>query len=102
MDMDMGGRPRDARSSSSQGSARLDLLAMVKKAGASTPMEIVILLEKRFLVMPISEQRRKALYDFLEGNDGSPALDLDSARRATNKLKELLHLVTTTPEFQIC
>ena len=51
---------------------------------------------------PISKQRRQALFDFLEGADGSPALNLDSTRRATNKLNELLHLITTTPEFQIC
>ncbi|MEE9126118.1 MAG: DUF1800 domain-containing protein [Planctomycetota bacterium] len=101
-EMDMRGQARNARNDRAQGPAGFDILALVKKAGVSRPAEIVSLLEERFLVTPISKQRRQALFDFLEGADGSPALNLDSTRRATNKLNELLHLITTTPEFQIC
>jgi uncharacterized protein (DUF1800 family) len=83
------------------GPVRFDILAEVKKAGASRPAEIINLVEKWFLVTPISHSSRKALRDFLKGADGSPALDLDNKPRATTILQELLHLLTTTPEFQV-
>lgn len=93
------GQARDAAQSRIRG--QIDVVTMVTRAGLSKPAEIINLLEKRFLLVPLAEQRRKALLEFLEGKDDSPALNMRQRRRATTKLKELLHLVTTTPEFQV-
>jgi len=100
-EMELRGQAPNARATQIQGRGPLEILAMVKQAGVSRPSDIVDLLERRFLVIPLAPERRKALCDFIVGSDGSPALNLRSTRRATTKLRELLHLVTTTPEFQI-
>jgi hypothetical protein len=39
--------------------------------------------------------------DFLDGRDGSQALDATPVR-AEIKLRELIHLIMSTPEFQVC
>jgi uncharacterized protein (DUF1800 family) len=101
-DAGQGMNDRDTRKAvRDRGRVRFDILATIKKAGVSRPAEIITLLEKRFLVIPISQPRRQALHDFLKGADGSPALDLGNTPRAAIKLRELLHLLTTTPEFQV-
>ena len=43
-----------------------------------------------------------ALADFLQGRDGTQALDLAQRRRAAAKLDEFVHLLSTSPEFQVC
>jgi uncharacterized protein (DUF1800 family) len=96
-----GRQARNARAAQSRVRGQLDVLTMVTQAGVSKPSEIIDLLEKRFLLVPLDEERRKALLKFIAGKDGSPALNLRNRRRAATKLRELLHLVTTTPEFQV-
>lgn len=101
-EMDMRGQLTDRqRVARIRDQGPFNILAMIRRAGVSRPAEITELLERRFLVIPLAPQRRKALRDFLDGSDGSPALNLRNTQRATTKLRELMHLVTTTPEFQI-
>ena len=74
----------------------------MQRAGISSPEEILNLFEKRFLALELAPQRRQALIDFLGGADGTSPLDLRYRRRASTKLTEFLHLLTTAPEFQLC
>ncbi len=100
-DMDMRGQAPNQPAAQFREARQSNILTVIRQAGVSRPAEIIDLLEKRFLVIPLADERRKTLRSFIEGSDGSPALNLRSAQRASTKLKELLHLITTTPEFQI-
>ena len=81
---------------------RFSAYDLVQEAGVSSPEEILALFEKRFLATGLAEERRQALIEFLGGMDGTAPLDLQNQRRASLKLSEFLHLMTTAPEFQIC
>jgi hypothetical protein len=73
----------------------------VRSAGAQTSEQIVDLFVARFLCVPLGPNKRQAMVDFLDGRDGSQALDATPVR-AEIKLRELIHLIMSTPEFQVC
>ena len=77
-------------------------LALVDSSQATTAESILAALERRFLVLPLAAERRVRLLEFATGKDGSAPLDFSDRARLRQKLDELLHLLTTTPEFQIC
>ncbi len=79
-----------------------DPLEWLVNAKVKSAEQILQVLQQRFLIVELSADRRQALLDFLRGQDGSPALDMRNKRKARVKLRELLHLITTTPEFQLC
>ncbi|MDP6930426.1 MAG: DUF1800 domain-containing protein [Planctomycetota bacterium] len=83
-------------------SPSFSIYTWVEKAGVKTADEIIDLFTARFLAIPLSAKSRSALIDFLEGSEGGKPLDLTDRRSASTKLNEALHLLTTTPEFQIC
>ena len=57
-------------------------------------------LMRRFLRMPLSGERRQTLIRFIEGQIGGPELDY-SRYRLEKDLRELLHLIMSTPEYQL-
>jgi hypothetical protein len=67
----------------------------------ATPQQVVDVFAKRFLLVPLPVEKRNALVEFLEGKDGSKPLEL-GGRAAETKLRSLLHLIMSTPEFQVC
>ncbi len=105
MQSNRGGSQRDRRRNRTfviSGSASQRLLSELRKKKPANSEEVLKELEARFLSVPLAPARRQTLLDFLAGADGSPTLDLQNKpRRWSNKVKELLHLLTTTPEFQI-
>jgi hypothetical protein len=84
--------PRDA--------ARFDLTAAVRTAGAMTAAEAVDTLAARFLRAPMATALREALVTFLAGELGTE----DLARAESymeDALRMTVHLIMSTPEYQI-
>jgi Protein of unknown function (DUF1800) len=95
-------RARGARGLAMIGRTSHRFFSELRASNITEPRHLLKALEARFLVVPLAPSRRQALMDFLTGADGSPAIDLrDKSPRWSRKLKELLHLLTTTPEFQV-
>jgi len=89
----------------------LDLVGLVARLEVSTADQIIAALGKRLLYVPLSEDREHILRAFVTGSDGTKPLALDKIvsgkldargrRDAESKLRELLHLLMSTPEFQL-
>jgi len=80
--------------------ARLDLTAWVTAANAGSPEEVVDLLVRRFLVVPLDVPARRELADFLADELGTR----DIAAATTyleDPLRKLLHLILSRPEYQL-
>jgi uncharacterized protein (DUF1800 family) len=77
----------------------IDLTAMVSSARADTADKVVDHFIRRFLRVPLAEQDRTALVDFLRAKLGTsivqPGPQLEGA------LRELLYLVLSAPEYQV-
>lgn len=80
--------------------AKLDLVAMVRESGAKTVADAVGYFERRFLILPMSAEDRAAMEKFLTDRNGGEQLDLQRPN-AERDLRELLHLIMSTPEYQI-
>lgn len=80
--------------------AQIDLIAMLREAGAATVDDAIDYLERRFLLLSISASDRAAMKAFMVGRNGGEALHLERPN-AERDLRELLHLIMSTPEFQI-
>lgn len=57
-------------------------------------------LMRRFLRVPLTGERRQTLIRFLEQQNGGPQIDY-SRYRLEKDLRELLHLIMSTPEYQL-
>ena len=79
--------------------ARLDLTAMVRAAGAETPEKVVDHFVDRFLSVPLATKERGVLAAFLRDRLGSANLQPGDKLEAS--LRELLYLVLSTPEYQL-
>jgi hypothetical protein len=79
--------------------ARLDLTAMVRAAGAETPEKVVDHFVARFLSVPLAAKERGVLAAFLRDRLGSPKLQ--PGDKLEESLRELLYLVLSTPEYQL-
>ena len=77
-------------------------LCQVLQAGSLD--DLVDKLAQTYLFAPLPPQRRQALVDFLAGKDGSAALDVNrlGTPAAEAKVRKLIHLLMSTPEFQVC
>jgi hypothetical protein len=79
--------------------AAVNLTVMVTAAHADTADKVVDHFIRRFLRIPLAEQDRMALADFLRAKLGTsivqPSPQLEGA------LRELLYLVLSTPEYQV-
>jgi len=80
--------------------ARLDLTAMVEAAGLRTTPEVVDYFAGRLLSVALDAGERQRLIDFLNGELGG-----DQVAAAGSYLEEplrmLLHLIMSTPEYQL-
>jgi hypothetical protein len=79
--------------------AAIALTAMVQSAGADTVGKVVDHFIERFLRVPLAQDDRKRLVDFLHDRLGSDAVQ--SGPKAEEALRELLYLVLSTPEYQL-
>ncbi len=79
--------------------AQLSIAAMIRASGATTPEEAVRYLEGRFLRVPLSDGDRTALVTFATTRCGE-TIDY-SSKTIEIDLRELLHAIMSTPEFQL-
>lgn len=80
--------------------ARLNLTAVVRRAGLTTTTQVVDYFLERLLRVPLTTDDRQALVAFLTQELGTSAIDA-----ATTYLEEptrhLVHLIMSTPEYQL-
>jgi hypothetical protein len=79
--------------------AAIDLAAMINDAGADTVDKAVDHLVQRFLSVPLADQDRSVLVDFLRGKLGTSVVQ--PGGKLEESLRELLYLVLSTPEYQL-
>ena len=79
--------------------ARLDLTAMVRAAGAETSDAVVDHFARRFLSVPLPAKERGVLAKFLSDRLGSSRVQ--PGEKLEESLRELLYLVLSTPEYQV-
>ncbi|MEZ5989471.1 MAG: DUF1800 domain-containing protein [Planctomycetota bacterium] len=82
----------------------IDVSGLCAATGARSAEDLVDALLTRMLFAPLPEARRQALVDYVKGADGSTPLEFDKLHSVASeaKLRKLLHLIMSTPEFQLC
>ncbi len=80
--------------------ARLEFVPMVKAANVTTVEEAVDYFCRRFLRVDLQSQRRIAVIDFLQQELGSDTLDYDN-QVLEHALRRLVHLILSSPEYQL-
>jgi hypothetical protein len=77
-------------------------MAWVDEAGASDAASVVEYLEKRFLRIELSADKKAEVANFLETRDWAPVPE-DDPRRGEMEylLRRGLHLILCTPEYQL-
>jgi len=79
---------------------QIDLTAMVKAQGLKNTTEVVDYFCARFLSVPVSDAKRKQLVAFL--NKELATSDIPTAETyMEDPLRMLLHLIMSTPEYQL-
>ena len=78
----------------------IDLRAMVYDAGATSPATAVDHLLSRFLRVPAGEEFRGKLIHFLTDNLGTDNLR-DAHTYLEDSLRRVLHLILSTPAYQL-
>ena len=81
--------------------AQFDLAALVRAVGAKTTSEAVDHLLLRLLRVPVDDEVRGALVEFLDHQLGTSDLDLASTY-LERPLRLTAHLIMSSPEFQLC
>ena len=79
--------------------AAIDLTAMVAAARADTVDKVVDHFIRRFLSIAPAEKDRALLVDFLRGKLGTS--EIRPSERLEESLRELLHVIWGTPEYQL-
>ena len=80
--------------------AKIDLTSMIQDEGISTSESVVDYFLRRFLSAPIREDEREVLLDFFNTRLGGESISLPTKTLETS-LQELLHLILSTPEYQL-
>ena len=80
--------------------ARLDLTAMVMGEGCKTTAQVVDYLAHRFLRVPMQAATRQQLIEFLTTELGTDQVS-QAASYMEDPLRTLLHLIMSTPEYQL-
>jgi uncharacterized protein (DUF1800 family) len=80
--------------------ARLDLTGMVLDSGARTTSDAVDYLAWRILRVPLAEQMRSSLVEFLDRELGTDDIERASTYME-DPLRMTVHLLMSTPEYQI-
>src|SRR5262249_48931309 len=78
----------------------LALAAMARNSGLETAGDAVDFFERRLLRIPMDGGDRAALVEFLERRWGGARIDYRSAG-LEESLRELVHLIMSTPEYQL-
>jgi uncharacterized protein DUF1800 len=79
--------------------AAIDLTSMIAAAGAHTADQVVDHLVRRFLRVPLADEDRTALIEFLRSKLGGS--QIEPSDKLEPALRELLYLVLSTPEYQL-
>lgn len=80
--------------------ARINLTAMAKGAGVKTADETVDYFVLRFLRLPLAADDRAAMVEYLKKQWGGEQINFGSAA-VEKSLRELVHMIMSTPEYQI-
>jgi len=80
--------------------ARLDLAAMVTDEGCKTTAQVVDYFAHRFLRVPLEPATRQQLIEFLTKELGTDQIS-QAASYMEDPLRTLLHLIMSTPEYQL-
>ncbi len=80
--------------------ARLDLARMVLHAHLETPEQVVDYLARRFLAVPLQEDVRHRLAEFLTAELGTANVEA-AATYLEEPLRMLLHVMLSLPEYQL-
>ena len=82
--------------------AEFSSMAWVIEAGAIDAASAVVELERRFLRIPLSEEKRAEVASFLETREWVPVAEEDARRGEMEYLlRRALHLILCTPEYQL-
>jgi len=80
--------------------AELDIVEMVKSAGVETADDAVDYFIHRFLRVKLEESDRQLIIAYMKELSGGEKIHYDSPE-AEDNLRELLHTIMSTPEFQL-
>ena len=80
--------------------AELNIVDMVKSAGVETAAGAVDYFIHRFLRVKLEESDRQSIISYMTQLSGGEKIDYDSPE-AEDDLRELLHTIMSTPEFQL-
>ena len=80
--------------------AELNVIAMVRSAGVETAEDVVDYFIHRFLLVKLDESDRQLMISYMTQLSGGEKIDFDSPE-AEADLRELLHTIMSTPEFQL-
>jgi hypothetical protein len=79
--------------------AKIDLVSVVRSAGADTADKVVDHFLRRFLSVTLADRERGLIVDFLRTKIGSN--EVRPNEKLEDSLRELLYLVLSTPEYQV-
>ncbi|MCH8334226.1 DUF1800 domain-containing protein, partial [Candidatus Sumerlaeota bacterium] len=80
--------------------AKLDLRAIAMSAGIATAGDALAYFERRFLRLPLEGGDRDSILAFLRESLGGDEIDFE-VPGVERSLRELLHLIMSTPEYQL-
>lgn len=80
--------------------AAIDLVALARAAGVDSTTSAVDSFCRRFLRVPLPPEDREAIIDYLRAENGGEALDLN-APAADEMLRRTVHLILSSPEYQL-
>ena len=80
--------------------ADLDIVEMIRSAGVETADDAVDYFIHRFLRVKLDEADRQLIISFMKQLTGGGTIDYESSE-AEGDLRELLHTIMSTPEFQL-
>ena len=80
--------------------AKIDLVAMIAEARLTGTSDVAEYFQRRFLRVPLHQDRKDAIDGFAQEVLGDSEIDFDS-KRLEQSLREILHLVLSAPEYQL-
>lgn len=83
-----------------QAPAQFRLADSLQAAEVSSATDAVLYLERLFLRLPLKTDARESLVSFLQGRIGQDTIDFTDPKIETH-LREVTHLIMSTPEYQL-
>ena len=84
----------------SQAPALFSLSSNLNAAGVQTVSDAVLYLERLLLRVPLKEAARNSMVKFLELRSDADTIDFDHPATEIH-LREVVHLIMSTPEYQL-